>query len=74
MSDCKHPNLQARPDYEGDGTERRLTRYFTTYYCPDCDLEAESPPPGWEPDVEPPDDDNPGYEYYEPDDWADGMH
>ena len=46
---CKHEFLRVEKDAEGDLSEARLTRYFTSYYCPDCDYEAETPPDGWEP-------------------------
>jgi hypothetical protein len=52
---CKHEFLQVIPNAEGDLGEAHLTRHFTTYYCPDCDYEAEEPPEGWvepEPDYE----------------------
>ena len=53
-TECKHENLRVINDYEGYGPgEPHLTRYFTTYYCPDCDYDDEVPPPGWEPDYEP---------------------
>jgi len=54
MIKCDHPHLQVIPNAEGDLTEARLTRTFTTYRCDDCGYEAESPPPGWEPDLEEP--------------------
>ena len=49
VDDCQHPHMQVYPNAEGDLTEAHLTRHFTTYYCPDCDYEAEEPPEGWEP-------------------------
>ncbi len=58
---CKHLHMQVIPNAEGDLSEERLTRRFTTYYCPDCDYEAESPPLGWEPNFDEP------YEDEEPD-------
>jgi len=51
---CEHPNLEVTANAEGDLDEPALTRRFTSYYCPDCDYESESPPPGWEPDFEEP--------------------
>jgi len=56
---CKHPNMGVIPDAEGDLDEKRLTRHFTTYDCPDCGYNAESPPQGWLPPFdEPTDGDN----------------
>ena len=48
MTDCEHENMRVIQDAEGDLGEAHLTRHFVTYYCPDCDYEAESPPDGWE--------------------------
>lgn len=49
---CKHENMEITDDAEGDLSEARLTRKFTDYNCPDCEYSAESPPPGWEPDLD----------------------
>jgi len=63
---CPHENLEVSKDYEGYGPgEPHLTRYFTRYYCPDCDYDAEWPPEGWEPDFnEPEPEPFPPDEYY----------
>ena len=53
---CKHEFLQVIPDWEGNPDVPYGTRKFTTYYCPDCDYNAEQPPDGWEPDFDEPED------------------
>ena len=58
VEECAHENMGVIEDAEGDLDESRLTRYFTTYDCPDCGYNAESPPPGWLPPFDEPTDDD----------------